>query len=115
MFDLVWLIPVFPLIGFLINGLIGRNFSEKTIGWIGALSVGASFVVALLIFRDLLALPPESRSVQKIVYTWMLSGDLNVPIGFLIDPLSMIMLLKVSCWQVINFGIKPVYRICKQS
>lgn len=96
MFDLVWLIPVFPLIGFLINGLIGRNFSEKTIGWIGALSVGASFVVALLIFRDLLALPPESRSVQKIVYTWMLSGDLNVPIGFLIDPLSMIMLLVVT-------------------
>ncbi len=50
MIDLVWLIPVFPLIGFLINGLLGRNFSEKAIGWIGALSVGASFVVALVNF-----------------------------------------------------------------
>ncbi len=96
MFDLVWLIPVFPLVGFLINGLIGRNFSEKTIGWIGALSVGASFVVALLIFQDLLRLAPENRSVQKIVYTWMLSGDLSVPVGFLMDPLSMIMILVVS-------------------
>ncbi len=96
MFDLVWLIPVFPLIGFLINGLIGRNFTEKVIGWIGALFVGASFVVALLIFQELLQLAPENRSIQKIVYTWMLSGDLNVPIGFLIDPLSIIMILVVS-------------------
>ena len=50
MIDLVWLIPIFPLIGFLINGLFGRRFPEKVIGWIGALSVGASFLVALINF-----------------------------------------------------------------
>ncbi len=96
MTDLVWLIPVFPLIGFLINGLIGRRFPEKAIGWIGTASVGASFVVALFIFLELICMAPASRSVQKIVYTWMLSGDLNVPIGFLMDPLSMIMMMVVS-------------------
>lgn len=96
MIDLVWLIPVFPLIGFLINGLLGKDFSEKTIGWIGAASVGASFVVALLIFLQLIGMDPGSRTAQKVLYTWMLSGDLNVPIGFLVDPLSMIMMMVVS-------------------
>ena len=96
MSDLVWLIPVFPLIGFLINGLIGRRFSEKAIGWIGTASVGASFVVALLIFLELIGMAPASRSVQKVVYTWMLSGDMNVPIGFLVDPLSIVMMMVVS-------------------
>ncbi|HMK37676.1 MAG TPA: NADH-quinone oxidoreductase subunit L [Desulfomonilaceae bacterium] len=96
MTDLVWLIPVFPLIGFLINGLLGKRFPERTIGWIGSAAVGASFVVALLIFLELLGMPPGSRSVQKVVYTWMLSGDLNIPIGFLMDPLSMVMMMVVS-------------------
>lgn len=96
MTELVWLIPVFPLIGFVINGLFARNLPEKTIGWIGSISVGASFVVALLIFVELLGMEPGSRSVQKIVYTWILSGDLKVPIGFLMDPLSMVMMMVVS-------------------
>lgn len=96
MSDLVWLIPLFPLIGFLINGLFGRSFPEKLVGWIGAGAVGASFVVAALIFLELLGLEPGSRSLQKVVYTWMISGDLNVPVGFLVDPLSMVMLLVVS-------------------
>ncbi len=96
MIDLVWLIPLFPLIGFLINGLIGRGWPEKVTGWLGALSVGASFVVAVLILMELLGLPAASRSVEKTVYTWILSGDLKVPFGFLVDPLSMVMLMVVS-------------------
>ena len=96
MIDLVWLIPVFPLIGCLINGLMGKEFPEKAIGWIGSLAVGASFVVAVSILLELLGMDPGSRSVQKIVYTWILSGDLKVPIGFLVDPLSMVMMLVVS-------------------
>jgi len=96
MIDLVWLIPIFPLIGFLINGLIGKNFPEKVIGWIGSLSVGASFVVAVSIFLELLGMDPASRSAQKVVYTWILSGDLNVSFGFLVDPLSTVMMLVVS-------------------
>jgi NADH-quinone oxidoreductase subunit L len=96
MIDLVWLIPVFPLVGFLINGLLGKQFPEKAIGWIGSLAVGASFVVAVLIFLELLGMPPAARSVQKVVYTWILSGELNIGVAFLVDPLSMIMLLVVT-------------------
>ncbi len=96
MTELVWLIPAFPLIGFLINGLFARNLPEKAIGWIGSIAVGASFVVAFSIFLELLGMESGSRSVQKIVYTWILSGDLSVPIGFLVDPLSTVMMTVVS-------------------
>jgi NADH-quinone oxidoreductase subunit L len=96
MIELVWLIPFFPLVGFLINGLLGMDFREKVIGWIGSLSVGASFVVAVLIFLELLGMDPGDRSVQTVVYTWMVSGEFQVPIGFLVDPLSMVMMLVVT-------------------
>lgn len=92
----VGLIPLFPLLGFLINGLIGKRFSEKAIGWIGSLSVGASFVVALLIFIELIGNAPDARLFQNEVYIWMISGDLRVPIAFLVDPLSMVMMMVVS-------------------
>jgi NADH-quinone oxidoreductase subunit L len=92
----VWLIPLFPFLGFLINGLIGKRFPEKAIGWIGSLSVGASFVVALLIFLELIGTAPDARSFQIMKFSWIISGDLNVPIGFLVDPLSMIMMMVVS-------------------
>ena len=96
MSNLVWLIPVCPLIGFLINGLFGRSFNEKTIGFIGSAAVGTSFIIALGIFFEILGMPPESRSIQTVMYSWILSGDLNIPFGFLVDPLSMIMMLVVS-------------------
>jgi NADH-quinone oxidoreductase subunit L len=96
MIKLVWLIPAFPLLGFLINGLLARRQPEKVIGWIGALSVGLSFVVSLLIFSELLSLEPGSRLLKWTAYEWMVSGKLKVDIGFLVDPLSMIMLLVVS-------------------
>jgi NADH-quinone oxidoreductase subunit L len=41
MFDNVWLIPLFPLIGFLINGLLGKKIKNETvIGGIGAFAAG---------------------------------------------------------------------------
>ncbi len=97
MIDLVWLIPVMPLVGFLINGLLARRFQEQIVGWIGALSVGASFVVAVLIFKELLGMEPAaSRLKEVVVYSWMASGNFSVNIGFLVDPLSMIMMLVVT-------------------
>ena len=53
MINLVWLVPVFPLIGFLINGL-GRNFWSKTlVSWIGSVAILASFVLSVSIFLEL--------------------------------------------------------------
>ena len=51
----VFLIPLLPLIGFLINGL-GRNYLSKTlVGIIGSGVLIASFVISLLLFREVAA------------------------------------------------------------
>ncbi|MDY7034310.1 MAG: NADH-quinone oxidoreductase subunit L [Thermodesulfobacteriota bacterium] len=96
MLDYVWLIPVFPMIGVIINGLLGRNLSKRTVGVVACGVIGLSFLTALLIFIDLVQLPPENRSFEKIIYTWILAGDFKTNIGFLVDPLSIIMMLVVS-------------------
>lgn len=94
MINLVWLVPLFPLAGFLINGF-GRNFLPKgLVGIIGCLTVLLSFGVSVGIFLEL------SESASKYYYTplfeWIHAGGLTVPFAFQIDPLSSLMLLIVT-------------------
>ncbi|MBM4301951.1 MAG: NADH-quinone oxidoreductase subunit L, partial [Deltaproteobacteria bacterium] len=96
MMDYVWLIPLFPLIGFLINGLVGKSLPKTVVGTIGSAAVGLSFLVTVAIFLEFLKLPVDARSVEKVVYTWIASGPFTVSVAFLIDPLSLIMLLVVT-------------------
>jgi NADH-quinone oxidoreductase subunit L len=101
----VYLVPLFPLIGFLVNGILAltlKAFSEEKssgkslVSWIGCTSVGLSFLTSVVIFFQLLALPAGERVVQKIVFPWILSGKFHIDIGFLLDPLSSVMILVVS-------------------
>ena len=91
---LVWLIPLLPFIGFLINGL-GRNILPKAaVGFIGSLTVLASFIVSIGIFNEI-----NSGAVKSVVvplFEWIRVGDLTIPFSFQIDPLSSIMLLIVT-------------------
>jgi NADH-quinone oxidoreductase subunit L len=96
MMDYVWLIPLFPLIGFLINGLVGKSLPKSVVGTIGAAAVGLSFLVTAAIFLEFLKLPQGVHAVEKVMYTWIASGPFTVSVAFLIDPLSLIMLLVVS-------------------
>ncbi len=96
MADLIWLIPAFPAIGFLINGLLGVRFPKTLTAWVACLSVVASFAVSAIIFVQFLQLPPESRVFEKTVFDWIVSGDFKTQIGFRIDALSIIMCLIVS-------------------
>jgi NADH-quinone oxidoreductase subunit L len=94
MINLVWLVPVLPLIGFLINGL-GRNFWSKTlVSWIGSVAILASFVLSVGIFLELNASDVKSFTVP--LFDWIQVGSLRIPFSFLVDPLSSIMLLIVT-------------------
>ncbi len=96
MMEYVWLIFLFPLLGFFINGLAGHRLPRWAVGLIGTGTVGLSFLLTVKIFLEYLALPPAARPVEKVIYTWITSGPLQVPVAFLIDPLSLIMFLVVS-------------------
>jgi NADH-quinone oxidoreductase subunit L len=92
----LYLIPLLPLIGFLINGIWGRKLGEKNVGLIATSVLGIAFVMSLIVFFDLLALDPHHRVIEVNYFTWMSVGNLNIPFGMLLDPLSGVMILVVT-------------------
>ncbi len=95
MYDKLWLIPFFPMLGFLINGLLGKKIkNEKVIGTIGTVAIGASFVVSCKYFFQLLG--DNVKIHQQVVASWMSVGNLQVDWGFLLDPLSALMIMVVT-------------------
>ena len=97
MFDNVWLIPLFPLIGFLINGLLGKKIkNEAVIGGIGTLAIFSSFLVSCGILMEMISRVPEERVFEKVVFTWIHSGNFKADMAFLLDPLSCIMIMVVT-------------------
>ena len=87
----IWLIPVFPLAGFVINGLFGRRLGRYGAGLVGCLSVFLSFVFSLLA-----ALFLRGGRFQLDLLDWVVAGQFSVTLGFLLDPLSAVMILTVS-------------------
>lgn len=88
---------LFPLIGFIINGLFGwRIKNEKIIGWFGSLTVGASFVVSFLIYLELIGLPFYERKFIVEYLSWIKTGGLDVSFSYLVDPLSILMAMVVT-------------------
>ncbi len=92
----IFLIPLFPLLGFLINGLFGKKFGKGLISFIACTTIGFSFLVALFIWKDLLALEPEHRVLTQTLWDWMTVGSFHIDLAFMIDPLSMVMCLIVT-------------------
>lgn len=86
-----------PLVGFLINGLLGRKLkSESLIGTIGAATVGIGFVIAAATFFELLGSPAEERSHVVHLFNWITAGDFNVAVAYQVDQLSILMMLIVT-------------------
>jgi NADH-quinone oxidoreductase subunit L len=90
------LILIFPLAGFLVNGLLGRRLGERGAALAGCAAVAASFALVLVSAWTMGNLPAGQRGVEIHVYSWMESGDFSASFGFLLDPLSQVMLLVVT-------------------
>ena len=87
----LWLIPVLPLIGAAINGLLGKRFSRQTVSAIALGFCGAAFVMALWIASQFSALP-----LLENLAPWIRAGDFQVDFAFYLDQLSLVMLLVVT-------------------
>ena len=96
MINFVWLIPFFPLLGALVNGVGGSRLDQKTVGYVGCLTVALSFIAAFLISVKLLTFAPAQRSIEITIFNWITSGLLQIDVTFLIDPLSTLMTLVVT-------------------
>ncbi|MBC8054397.1 MAG: NADH-quinone oxidoreductase subunit L [Sphingobacteriaceae bacterium] len=92
--DLVWLVPLFPLAGFLIIGLFRNIFPKAVAGFIGSTTVLLSFALSIAIFFEL-----QDSTVKTFLiplFDWIKAGNLLVPFSFQVDPLSALMLLIVT-------------------
>ena len=90
----VFLIPLLPLVGFLINGL-GRNFlSRMLVNIIGCGVLIASFVISLLVFREMAA--PGATPMVIRYFDFIKAGGLDIQASFLVDQLSALFLLVIT-------------------
>jgi len=87
-----WIVFI-PLIGLLINILIGSRLGEKAVGWIASLAAGLSFGVAVLLAVSLVG-HPEGEIVPFL--DWIHIGELEVNWAFQVDTLSVTMMLVVA-------------------
>ncbi|HVZ39993.1 MAG TPA: NADH-quinone oxidoreductase subunit L [Candidatus Kapabacteria bacterium] len=86
-----------PLVGFVINGLLGRKIgSEKTIATIGTAAVGIAFLMAVAMFVEMLGLPPHERRVMVDLVPWITAGDFSIGFSYQVDQLSMVFLLIIT-------------------
>jgi NADH-quinone oxidoreductase subunit L len=94
MSKLVYLVPLFPLIGFLINGLGRRALSKSTIGLIGSGVILASFAVSLGIFFEVKQPGFETQIVR--LFDFINVQAFNIPFAFQVDQLSSLFLLIIT-------------------
>lgn len=86
------LVPLAPLLGAVAVGLFGRALGRNTSHWICILSVALSFIASVVIAYDVF----QGNLFNGTVYTWMISGGVVFQIGFLIDQLTVTMMVVVT-------------------
>ena len=96
MIDFVYLVPLFPLLGALTLMLMGRRLGEPAAGWLATIAVGASFISTVVVYFGLRGVEDGERQITKTVFEWIPVGEFSVDVGFLVDPLSVTMMLFVT-------------------
>jgi NADH-quinone oxidoreductase subunit L len=91
--NLIFLVPLLPLLGFLINGLGRKSLSKQLIAIIGSGSILASFVVSVLLF---LQVKSSGSAIVANYFNFIQVGSLTVPFAFQIDQLSSLFLLIIT-------------------
>ncbi|MBZ0126606.1 MAG: NADH-quinone oxidoreductase subunit L [Rhodocyclaceae bacterium] len=85
-------VPLAPLFGALVAGLFGQTIGRAGAHWITSLGVAVSLALSWLIFQDVDA----GKIYNAAVYTWATSGGISFQVGFLIDKLTVTMMLVVT-------------------
>ncbi|HEX6904631.1 MAG TPA: NADH-quinone oxidoreductase subunit L [Thermoanaerobaculia bacterium] len=94
MLDLLWLIPLLPLAGAAVNGLLGRRFPKSLVTAVGVGAPLASLLLALGCLWEY-ARTVYPNAYDKAYYAWT-AGPLQIDAGFLLDALSAVMLFIVT-------------------
>ncbi len=93
MINLSWLIPAFPLLGFILIGILNKRISANLSGIIASATVFFSFLISCGLFY---MIKNDPLPVTVKLFDWINAGDLNLPFSILIDRLSVVMLMVVT-------------------
>jgi len=94
------LIPFLPLTAFIINILLGKEVLREKAHWPSILAVVGSFFITI---TSVLPQVTAGKIINEDLYTWIVSGTFNASVGFLIDPLTAVMLIVVTtCASLIH-------------
>src|SRR5215203_2273805 len=88
------LIPLLPFAGFLVNAFFGRRLPKSISGGLACLAMVASFVLS--VFLVSLLLSSGGMYLEATLFSWMSSGDLQIPLRFRLDHLSSLMILVIT-------------------
>ncbi|MGA8152008.1 MAG: NADH-quinone oxidoreductase subunit L [Terriglobales bacterium] len=89
----LWLIPLLPLAGAILNSCFGKRFSRQTVSAVALAFCGAAFAMALWIAAQFSALDVPH---VELLATWMRAGGFQADFAFYLDQLSLVMLLVVT-------------------
>ena len=99
-YSYVFLILLLPLFSFVILGLAGMKMSHKVAGLIGTTSLGIvtvlSYITAFSYFFGPRCADGAYPTIVPFNFTWLPLGDLHFDLGFMIDPISAMMLIVIS-------------------
>ena len=90
---MVYLVPLFPLVGFLLNGLCRKSLSKSLTGIIGSGSVLASFIISCILFFDVKT--GGALSVQPLFH-FIDVASFKIDFAFQVDQLSSLFLLIIT-------------------
>ena len=96
MLNNLWLIPITPFLGFLLNGFLGKRAGK---GFVTAVALAASLGAAILGTIAVVEYNAHYHHGERhlnVVYNWISSGNITADIAFQLDPLSIIMLMVVT-------------------
>ena len=96
MLNALWLIPLIPFIGFVVNGLFGKRAGKPfvtVVAILGSLTPAILGTVAAIQYRGV---APHGERWVNVVYDWIASGNIGAQVAFQLDPLSIVMLMVVT-------------------
>ena len=89
-------IVALPLLGFVINLVLGRRLGEPAAGWVGTAAAGGAFIASLVVWVTMLGKPAGERVTDLNIFTWFPVAGLHANAGLQMDPLSITMALFVT-------------------
>src|SRR4030088_2248183 len=92
----LWIIPLLPLLGATVNGLLGRTWPNKIVNAVAIGSTGLSFLSALEAVREFFLLSPEQIPWVQQYFSWIAAGEFRAGFDLQVDQLTVVMLLVVT-------------------